>query len=112
MRKRTSTAPPAAPLETHPTPPAERTAAVAKFPPAVVVHTLDSWKRAKRRGPGRPRIGKGAKRVLVTVERGLLEQADAYARRHHVTRSHLICDALRAIMTSEHKHRPHTPNAA
>ena len=112
MRKRT--APAAAPVEPHDstTPAAIGSAAVAKFTPAVVVHTLDSWKRAKRRGPGRPRIGKGAKRVLVTVERGLLEQADAYARRHHVTRSHLICDALRAIMTSEQKRRPHTPNAA
>ena len=110
MRKRTL---PAASVESpDSTPPAAGTASVAKFSPAVVVHTLESWKRAKRRGPGRPRIGKGAKRVLVTVERGLLEQADAYARRHHVTRSHLICDALRAIMTSEQKHRPPTPSAA
>lgn len=90
-------------------PPAAGRAVIAKFSPAIVAAAS---RPPKRRGPGRPRIGKGAKRVLVTVERGLLEQADAYAQRHHVTRSHLICDALRAIVGTEQKRRPSTPNAA
>ena len=112
MRKRNTSASLAA-VDTHQAAHAARSAVIASFSPAAVVaRAASSWQPTKRRGPGRPRIGKGAKRVLVTVERGLLEQADAYARRHHVTRSHLICDALRAIMTADQKRHPHTPNAA
>ena len=115
MRKRTASTTAHAHVDAHHAAQAARSAVIAKFTPASVVArsaqpSPTSWQPTKRRGPGRPRIGKGAKRVLVTVERGLLEQADAYARRHHLTRSHLICDALRAIM-AEHK-RPHTPSAA
>jgi len=112
MRKRTASTAAHAPVDAHHAAQAARSAVIAKFTPANVVarSAQTSWQPTKRRGPGRPRIGQGAKRVLVTVERGLLAQADAYARRHHLTRSHLICDALRAIM-AEHK-RPHTPSAA
>ena len=113
MRKRNAPAAPV-PVEAHHVAAATRSALVTKLSPTVVTRTASStsWPPSKRRGPGRPRIGKGAKRVLVTVERGLLEQTDAYAKRHHVTRSHLICDALRAIIASEQKHRPPTPSAA
>jgi hypothetical protein len=52
--------------------------------------------RAKRKGPGRPRVGKGAKRVMVTMEKGLLEELTAYTRRRNVTRAAFIAQAVRA----------------
>ena len=57
--------------------------------------------KARRRArAGRPRVGHGAKRVLVTVERGLLKRADAYARAHGLNRSELIARALTSIVNS------------
>ena len=47
---------------------------------------------------GRPRIGKGARRLMVTVERGLLERADAFARDHGLTRAALIARGLEAVL--------------
>ena len=47
---------------------------------------------------GRPRVGKGAKRVLVTIERDLLKDADAYAKRRGVSRAALISRGLRAVL--------------
>ena len=54
-----------------------------------------SWDRAKKRKPGRPVVGQGAKRVPVTIEGGLLAEADAYAKRHGLKRTQLIADGLR-----------------
>ncbi len=51
---------------------------------------------AKRRG--RPRVGRGARRVLITVERGLLEQADALARQRGEKRSELIARGLKLLL--------------
>jgi hypothetical protein len=53
--------------------------------------------RAARRG--RPRVGQGAKRVLVSVERGLLADADAAAHRLKISRSELVARGLRAAIT-------------
>ena len=53
--------------------------------------------RAKRK-PGRPPRGKGAKVVSVTVERSILDQADAFARKHHLTRAALVEMGLRLVM--------------
>jgi hypothetical protein len=64
-----------------------------KAPPSAKVQL----RRAKR--PGRPKIGKGARRVLVTVERGLLAEADAFARRHKINRSQLVAAGLRKIIS-------------
>ena len=47
---------------------------------------------------GRPRIGRGAKRVLITVERGLLQRADSYARKHGLNRSELIAKGLASVI--------------
>ena len=49
---------------------------------------------------GRPPIGKGAKRVLITVERGLLKRADSFARQHGMNRSELIATALNTVIGS------------
>ena len=51
--------------------------------------------RAQR---GRPRIGKGARRVLITVERNLLAQADAYAKQHRLNGSQLVAKGLRSVI--------------
>lgn len=50
------------------------------------------WERAKRRG--RPTVGKGAKTISVSIEEGLLDQADKLARTMKVTRSKLLADSL------------------
>ena len=43
------------------------------------------WRRFQAKA-GRPKIGKGAKTISLTVERGLLKQADAFAKKHGITR--------------------------
>ncbi len=39
---------------------------------------------------GRPRIGQGAKKISISLERGVLRDADALARKKGVKRSELI----------------------
>ena len=53
-----------------------------------------------RKAQGRSRIGKGAARVQATVESGLLKRADAYARRHGMTRSQLIARGIEQVLAS------------
>ena len=55
--------------------------------------------RAKRKG-GRGRIGEGAQRVLITIERGLLRKADSYARNQGISRSELMAKGLMSILGS------------
>ncbi len=47
---------------------------------------------------GRPKIGGGAKIVPVSIERGLLERVNAYARRHQLKRSQMVAEGLRLLM--------------
>lgn len=54
--------------------------------------------KARRRKAGRPRVGLGAQRVQVSVERGLLTRADAYARRNGLTRAQLVARGLEAVV--------------
>jgi hypothetical protein len=56
------------------------------------------YERAARRG--RPPVGQGAKRVLITVERGLLKRADAFAKSRHLTRSELIARGIESYISS------------
>ena len=69
--------------ETNPTPVkatrAERAAALCTL-------------RAIKRGRGRPVIGKGAAKVLVTLERGLLDEAETFRKRQ------LLSQALREYL--------------
>jgi hypothetical protein len=55
------------------------------------------WEKAKRKG-GRPRVGLGATRVLISIERGLLEDADAFARQRRLTRSELFSRGVKAVL--------------
>ena len=45
---------------------------------------------------GRPRIGKGAKKISISFEGGPLKQTDALARKKGVNRSELIADFVAA----------------
>jgi hypothetical protein len=54
--------------------------------------------RARGRAAGRPRVGKGAKIVPVSIERGLLKQVDSFAKRHKLKRSQMVAQGLRLVM--------------
>lgn len=57
------------------------------------------WRRIKAK-MGRPKIGKGARTISLTVERDLLEQADAYAKQHGISRAKLVAQGLMAVLGS------------
>jgi len=57
------------------------------------------WRRFKAK-MGRPKVGKGAKTISLTVENGLLKEADAYAKRHKISRAQLVAQGLRSILGS------------
>jgi hypothetical protein len=79
-------------------------------PLTATMHKQD--RRAKRKR-GRPVIGEGSEKVLVTLEKALLRDADNFAQRVGRNRSHLIADGLRAIIYSaDIPPRPRTPKAA
>ena len=56
------------------------------------------WQRFK--ALGRPKVGKGAKTISLTVEKSLLKEADAYAKRHGISRAKLVAEGLKAVMGS------------
>jgi len=49
---------------------------------------------------GRPRVGAGAHRINITVERGLLGQADRYARRQGLSRAAVVEEGLRRVLAA------------
>ena len=60
------------------------------------------WERARRK-PGRPRRGKGAKVISVSVERELLSRSDSLAKNLGVSRASLIERGLKAVLVVEGK---------
>jgi len=54
---------------------------------------------AKARRRGRPQIGDGADRVLISIERNLLKRADEFAALHGLKRSELIAKGLVRMIT-------------
>ncbi len=52
--------------------------------------------RARRRG--RPRVGLGAEKIRISVERSLLTKADATAKKWRVSRSELFARGLRNVL--------------
>lgn len=58
------------------------------------------WERAKRKA-GRPKEGRGAKVISVSVEQELLAQSDALARKMGITRAALIARGLKAVLVSQ-----------
>ena len=63
--------------------------------------------RAKRKR-GRPQVGNGAKRVLITIESTLLRRSDAYAHKIGLTRSALIARGLQALLGKNSSRAPKT----
>lgn len=57
------------------------------------------WARARRRR-GRPRQGRGAKVISVTVEQTLLARSDALAARLGITRARLVARGLKAVLAA------------
>jgi hypothetical protein len=57
---------------------------------------------SRRRLRGHPPIGTGAKVISVSIEPRLLTAADAYAKRHNLTRSQVIARALQLVMQRRH----------
>src|SRR4051794_24783455 len=57
------------------------------------------WARVKRK-VGRPKVGKGAVPVSVSLERGLLERVDADARRGGMTRSAYLGRIIKTALAS------------
>lgn len=55
--------------------------------------------RAANKG-GRPRIGAGARRINITVERTLLKKTDSYARRHGLSRAAVVAEGLRRVVAA------------
>lgn len=60
------------------------------------------WERARRK-PGRPRRGRGAKVISVSVESGLLSRSDSLARNLGLSRASLIERGLKAVLAAEGK---------
>ncbi len=60
------------------------------------------WRRAKKK-LGRPVKGKGHRVIAVSVEKGLLERADRYAKNRGLTRASLIALGLESVLA---KRRP------
>jgi hypothetical protein len=60
------------------------------------------WNRARRKR-GRPRRGKGAKVISVSVERELLSRSDHLAKEIGVSRAGLIERGLKAVLAAEGK---------
>ena len=55
------------------------------------------WKRVQRK-LGRPRVGAGSQPISLTLEKGLLKRADAYAKRHGMKRAQLVAQALKSFI--------------
>ena len=53
-----------------------------------------------RRAVGRPKVGEGADKVRISLERRLLRQTDALAAKREITRSQLIATALRRLIAA------------
>jgi len=56
------------------------------------------WQRARRKR-GRPRVGRGAKVISVSVEGGLLERSDRAAHKLGISRAAAIARGLEAFLT-------------
>lgn len=60
----------------------------------------DAALRYVKRVRGHPPAGAGTRRIQITVERGLLAEADNLARRQRISRSQLIAHGLRLALAS------------
>jgi len=68
------------------------------IPTTPLTDTMKKRLREAKARRGRKPIGQGSKRILITVERGLLQEADSFAHRQGVSRSELIAKGLKTIL--------------
>jgi len=88
--------------------PKERQAVTAKFdqeltveePRPLSAEERTLWAKARRK-PGRPRVGRGARVISVSVERQLLGRSDALAQRLGISRASLVSRGLKAVLAAE-----------
>ena len=66
--------------------------------PGKPLTAYDRKLHAMARRRGRPRIGLGAEKIRISVERDLLSQTDAAAKKWGVSRSELIARGLRHVL--------------
>src|SRR4051794_2934122 len=66
------------------------------------------WERVKRKR-GRPRVGKGAKVISVSIEGGLLERIDRAARRLKTSRAGFMATAARSALAKVEPASPRKP---
>jgi hypothetical protein len=55
------------------------------------------WQKVRKK-MGRPKIGKGVRRVMVSLEADLLKESDRFAKKHGLNRSKMISAGLRKVM--------------
>lgn len=60
-----------------------------------------AWWESVRRKPGRPRRGRGAKVISVSVEQELLARSDVLAKSLGISRALLIERGLKAVLAAE-----------
>jgi hypothetical protein len=60
--------------------------------------------RARLKQPGRPKIGKGAKKIHISMENGLLKATDRAAKKRGMKRSELISTVLASALMIPSKH--------
>jgi hypothetical protein len=58
------------------------------------------WNRLKRR-KGRPKIGKGFQRICVSMEKGLLKQVNALAKKQGLSRSSFLAQLCEQALARE-----------
>lgn len=66
--------------------------------PLTAAQRAQHRRAGSRAKAGRPKIGRGAQIVPVSIERGLLMQVNAFAQRHHLKRSQMVTEGLRLVM--------------
>ena len=60
------------------------------------------WQRVRRKR-GRPKVGKGFKRVSLSLEQDLLRRVTSLAKKRHISRSRLIAIVLTDALAQESK---------
>jgi len=85
----------------------ELAAATKEFDQEGVADTFDAmtpteeavWQAAVRKRPrGRPVNGRGVKVISLGIEAGLLERADALAKKRRISRATLVAEGLEAVL--------------
>lgn len=60
----------------------------------------DQWERVRRKR-GRPKVGKGFKRVSLSLEQDLLRRVTSLAKKRRISRSSLIANVLTQALDAE-----------